>query len=122
MPESKKPSKTKADKPKARTPKPAATEEQSPQVMAEAAPETPQIVAEPVVAETMAKRAAAPKPEKKTTAAKKGRAPPLSPHQLHRLRTSRSAATTLSRSKSSRRKGARPFTRELRMFFPRSTT
>ena len=72
MPESKKPSKTKADKPKARTPKPAATEEQSPQVMAEAAPETPQIVAEPVVAETMAKPAAAPKPEKKAPAAKKG--------------------------------------------------
>ena len=72
MPESKKPSKTKADKPKAKTPKPAATEEQSPQVTAEAAPETPQIVAEPIAAETMAKPAAAPKPEKKAPAAKKG--------------------------------------------------
>src|SRR3982074_1097757 len=71
MPESKKPSKTKADKPKAKTPKPAATEEQSPQVTAEAAPETPQIVTEPA-AETGAKPAAAPKPEKKAPAAKKG--------------------------------------------------
>jgi small subunit ribosomal protein S11 len=67
MPESKKPSKTKADKPKA-TPKPAATEEQSPQVTAEA----PQIVAEPVAAEAVAKPAAAPKSDKKAPAAKKG--------------------------------------------------
>jgi small subunit ribosomal protein S11 len=72
MPESKKPSKTKADKPKAKTPKPAATEEQSPQVTAAAAPEAPQIVAEPVAAETVAKPAAAPKPDKKAPAAKKG--------------------------------------------------
>jgi small subunit ribosomal protein S11 len=71
MPESKKPSKTKADKPKA-TPKPAATEEQSPQVTAEAAPEAPQIVAEPVAAEAVAKPAAAPKSDKKAPAAKKG--------------------------------------------------
>jgi len=62
----------KADKPKAKISKPAATEEQYPQVTAEAAPETPQIVAEPVAAETMAKPAAAPKPEKKAPAAKKG--------------------------------------------------
>ncbi len=71
MPESKKPSKTKAEKPKATTPKPAATEEQSPQVT-EAAPETPQIGAEPVAAETVTKPAAAPKPDKKAPAAKKG--------------------------------------------------
>ena len=71
MPESKKPSKAKTDKPKGKTPKPAATEEQSPQVTAQAAPETPQIVAEPVAAETVAKPAAAPKPEKKAPAAKK---------------------------------------------------
>jgi len=72
MPESKDPSKTKADKPKAKTPKPAATEEQTPRVTAEAAPETPQIVAEPVAVETVTKRAAAPKPDKKAPVAKKG--------------------------------------------------
>jgi small subunit ribosomal protein S11 len=72
MPESKKPSKAKADKPKAKTPQAAATEEQSLQVTAETAPETPQIVAEPVAAETVAKPAAAPKPEKKASAPKKG--------------------------------------------------
>jgi small subunit ribosomal protein S11 len=72
MPESKKPSKAKADKPKAKTPQAAATEEQSLQVTAETPPETPQIVAEPVAAETVAKPAAAPKPEKKASAPKKG--------------------------------------------------
>ena len=71
MAESKKPAKAKAEKSKAKTPQPAATEEQSPQVTAQAAPETPQIVAEPVAAETVAKPAAAPKPEKKAPAAKK---------------------------------------------------
>src|SRR6266404_6561912 len=72
MPQPKKPSKTKAEEPQATTPKPAATEEQSPQVTAEAAPETPQIGAEPVAAETVTKPAAAPKPDKKAPAAKKG--------------------------------------------------
>ena len=71
MAESKKPAKAKAEKPKAKTPQPAATEEQSPQVTAETAPETPQMVAEPVATETVAKPAAAPKPEKKASAAKK---------------------------------------------------
>jgi small subunit ribosomal protein S11 len=64
MAESKKPAKAKAEKPKAKTPNP---EEQSPQVTAE----TPQMVAEPVATETVAKPAAAPKPEKKAPAAKK---------------------------------------------------
>lgn len=71
MAESKKPAKAKAEKSKAKTPQPAATEEQSPQVTAETAPETPQMVAEPVATETVAKPAAAPKPEKKAPAAKK---------------------------------------------------
>jgi small subunit ribosomal protein S11 len=71
MPESKKPSKAKADKPKPKTPQPAAAEEQSPQVTAETAPETPQMGAEAVATETVAKPAAAPKPEKKASAAKK---------------------------------------------------
>jgi small subunit ribosomal protein S11 len=79
MPESKKPSKTKAEKPKATTQKPAATEEQSPQVTAEAAPETPQIGAEPVAAGTVTKPAAAPKPDKKAPAAKKGTSAPAAP-------------------------------------------
>lgn len=71
MAESKKPAKAKAERPKAKTPQPAATEEQSPQVTAETAPETPQMVAEPVATETVAKPAAAPKPEKKAPAAKR---------------------------------------------------
>jgi small subunit ribosomal protein S11 len=60
MPESKKPSKAKADKPKTKKAKVEATEEQSPQVAAEAASAAPEVAAVPTAA---ASEAAAAKPE-----------------------------------------------------------
>ena len=70
MAESKKPAKAKAEKPKAKTAKAETTEEKSPQVAAEAAPETPQVVAESTPAEASAQPPKA-MPEKKTPVAKK---------------------------------------------------
>jgi small subunit ribosomal protein S11 len=66
MAESKKPAKSKAEKPKAKAPKPAAAEEHPPKAATQAAPEAPQAVAETPVAEgTAAKPEAAAKPAKK---------------------------------------------------------
>jgi small subunit ribosomal protein S11 len=71
MAESKKPTKAKAEKPKAKTAKPETIEEKSPQVAAEGAPETPQVVAESATVEASAPPPAKAKPEKKAPAAKK---------------------------------------------------
>ena len=68
MPESKKPSKAKADKPKTKKGNVEATEEQSPQVAAEAASAAPEVAAVPIAA---APEAAAAKPEATAKRAKK---------------------------------------------------
>lgn len=78
MAESKKPAKSKAEKPKAKAPKPAAAEEHPPKAVTQPAPEASQAVAEtPVPEGTVAKPEAAAKPPKK--AEKKEEAKPAEP-------------------------------------------
>ena len=78
MAESKKPAKSKAEKPKAKAPKPAAAEEHSPKAVTQPAPEAPQAVAEtPAPEGAAAKPEAAAKPAKK--AEKKEEAKPAEP-------------------------------------------
>lgn len=79
MAESKKPTKAKAEKPKAKTAKAATTEEKSPQVTPEAVSEAPQVVAESTAAEGPAKAATPAKPEKKAAAKKDAAAAPTAP-------------------------------------------
>lgn len=78
MAESKKPAKSKAEKPKAKAPKPAAAEEHPPKAVTQPAPEAPQAVAEtPAPEEAAGKPEAAAKPPKK--AEKKEEAKPAEP-------------------------------------------
>lgn len=82
MAESKKPAKSKAEKPKAKAPKPAAAEEHPPKAVTQPAPEAPQAVAEtPAPEEAAGKPEAAAKPPKKAEkkAEKKEEAKPAEP-------------------------------------------